>query len=430
MNAPYKDHAAGGELETTLRQMGVAARAASRVLAKSDKSQRAAALHAMAKAVTAHEKAILAANARDLEMAARAGLSPAFADRMKLSSAAVQAMAKGIETVAWLSDSIGAVEAEWTRPNGLKIARVRVPIGVIGIIYESRPNVTADAAALCVKSGNAVILRGGSEALGSARAIQAALVEGLERVGLPADAVQLVPTADRAAVGHMLRGLDGAIDVIIPRGGKSLVARVQKDARVPVLAHLDGNCHVYVDKMADPTKALDIVMNSKMRRVSVCGAAETLLVDAAGAGHLLRPLVTALLDAECEVRGDRITQTVDPRVQPAEDEDWYTEYLDAIIAVRVVDGVDGAIGHIAKYGSSHTESIVTEDKIAADTFLREVDSAIVLHNASTQFADGAEFGFGAEIGIATGRLHARGPVGARELTTFKYVVRGDGQVRP
>lgn len=430
MNAPYKEHASACELEATLRQMGIAARATSRVLAKSDKSQRAAALHAMAKAVTAHEKTILAANARDLEMAARSGLSPAFADRMKLSSAAVHAMAKGIETVAWLSDSVGAVEAEWTRPNGLKIARVRVPIGVIGIIYESRPNVTADAAALCVKSGNAVILRGGSEALGSARAIQSALVEGLERVGLPGDAVQLVPTADRAAVGHMLRGLDGAIDVIIPRGGKSLVARVQKDARVPVLAHLDGNCHVYVDKGADLRKALDIVMNSKMRRVSVCGAAETLLVDAAGAGHLLRPLVTMLLDAECEVRGDRITQTVDPRVQPAEDEDWYTEYLDAIIAVRVVDGVDGAVAHIAKYGSSHTESIVTEDRLAADAFLREVDSAIVLHNASTQFADGAEFGFGAEIGIATGRLHARGPVGARELTTFKYVVRGDGQTRP
>jgi glutamate-5-semialdehyde dehydrogenase len=430
MNAPYKDQAPAGELDLTMRRMGEAARAAARVLAKSDKSQRAAALHAMAKAVSAHEKNILAANARDLETAARSGLSPAFADRMKLSPAAVNAMANGIETVAWLSDSIGTTEAEWTRPNGLKIARVRVPIGVIGIIYESRPNVTADAAALCVKSANAVILRGGSEVLGSARAIQVALVEGLERVGLPPDAVQLVPTADRAAVGQMLRGLDGAIDVIIPRGGKSLVARVQKDARVPVLAHLEGNCHVYVDKAADPKKALDIVMNSKMRRVSVCGAAETLLVDAAGAGHLLRPLVTALLDGDCEVRGDRITQTVDPRVQAAEDEDWFTEYLDAVIAVRVVDGVDAAIAHIAKYGSSHTESIVTEDKLAADIFLREVDSAIVLHNASTQFADGAEFGFGAEIGIATGRLHARGPVGARELTTYKYVVRGDGQVRP
>jgi glutamate-5-semialdehyde dehydrogenase len=430
MNAPYRTENEGNELEVTLRRMGEAARAASRVLAKSDKAQRAAALHAMSKSLLAHEQDILAANARDLETAARTGVSPAFADRMKLSPAGVRAMAQGIETVAWLSDPLSGVEAEWTRPNGLKIARVRVPIGVIGIIYESRPNVTADAAALCVKAGNAVILRGGSEAMGSAFAIKAALAEGLERAGLPGDAIQLVATADRTAVGHMLRGLDGAIDVIIPRGGKSLVARVQKDARVPVLAHLDGNCHVYVDKAADPNKALDIVMNSKMRRVSVCGAAETLLVDAAGAGHLLGPLVTALLEAECEVRGDRITQTIDPRVQPAEEEDWYTEYLDAVIAVRVVEGVEAAIAHIAKYGSSHTESIVTEDKIAADTFLREVDSAIVLHNASTQFADGAEFGFGAEVGIATGRLHARGPVGARELTTFKYVVRGDGQVRP
>jgi glutamate-5-semialdehyde dehydrogenase len=312
----------------------------------------------------------------------------------------------------------------------LKIARVRVPIGVIGIIYESRPNVTGDAAGLCIKSGNAVILRGGSEALGSALAIRDAIAAGLSRVNLPADVVQVVPTADRAAVGEMLGGLNGCIDLIIPRGGKSLVARVQKDARVPVLAHLDGNCHVYVDKSADPEKARHIVLNSKMRRVSVCGAAETLLVDSAGAGRLLGPLVTALLDAECEVRGDTITQTVDARVHPAEEEDWYTEYLDAVIAVKVVDGVDGAIAHIAKYGSAHTESVVTEDRIVAETFLKEVDSAIVLHNASTQFADGAEFGFGAEVGIATGRLHARGPVGARELTTFKYVVRGDGQTRP
>jgi glutamate-5-semialdehyde dehydrogenase len=429
MNAPYTDHATD-DLETTLVRMGQAARAAARVLAQSDKTQRAAALHAMSQAVDAREDSILEANARDLEAAARAGLGPAFIDRLKLTSSSVQAMASGIETVAWIGDPVGNVEAEWARPNGLKISRVRVPIGVIGIIYESRPNVTADAAALCIKSANAVILRGGSEALQSARAIQAALVEGLTRVGLPADAVQLVPTADRAAVGRMLAGLDGAIDLIIPRGGKSLVERVQRDARVPILAHLDGNCHVYVDKAADLEKALAIVLNSKMRRVSVCGAAETLLVDAAGAGRLLGPLVTALLEAECEVRGDRITQSIDPRVEAAVEDDWYTEYLDAIMAVKVVDGVEGAIAHIAKYGSSHTESIVTEDKIAADTFLREVDSAIVLHNASTQFADGAEFGFGAEIGIATGRLHARGPVGARELTTFKYVVRGDGQTRP
>ena len=425
MNAPYTE-----DVDELLLRMGGAARAASRVLAKSDKSQRAAALHAIAKALVAREKQILSANARDIEAALKAGVTPAFVDRMKLTPAAIAGMAKGIETVAWLPDPLGDAEAEWTRPNGLKIARVRVPIGVIGIIYESRPNVTADAAALCIKSGNAVILRGGSEALGSARAIQAAIAEGLERVGLPAAAVQLVPTADRAAVGRMLNGLDGTIDVIIPRGGKSLIARVQKEARVPVLAHLDGNCHVYVDKGADLTKALDIVMNSKMRRVSVCGAAETLLIDAAGAGRLLRPLVLALLDAGCEIRGDRIVQTVDPRVKAADEDDWYTEYLDAIMAVKVVEGVEAAVAHISKYGSSHTDSIVTEDKAAAETFLREVDSAIVLHNASTQFADGAEFGFGAEIGIATGRLHARGPVGARELTTFKYVVRGDGQTRP
>ncbi len=425
MNAPHTQ-----DVDELMTRMGRAAREASRVLAKADKSQRAGALVAMAKAILACEKQILAANARDIELAKTAGLSAAFIDRMKLSSDAVKAMAKGIETVAWLPDPIGDAEAEWTRPNGLKIARVRVPIGVIGIVYESRPNVTADAAALCIKAGNAVILRGGSEALGSARAIQTAIGEALERVSLPKDAVQVVPTADRVAVGRMLAGLEGNIDLVIPRGGKSLVARVQKDARVPVLAHLEGNCHVYVDKAADLQKALDIVLNSKMRRVSVCGAAETLLIDAAGAGRLLRPLVLALIDAGCEVRGDRIVQTVDPRVEAADDDDWYTEYLDAIMAVKVVEGVDAAIAHIAKYGSAHTESIVTEDKAAAETFLREVDSAIVLHNASTQFADGAEFGFGAEIGIATGRLHARGPVGARELTTYKYVVRGNGQTRP
>ena len=421
--------ASGKDLDVTMQRIGAAARSASRVLVKTDKSQRSAALHAMGQSILACEKSILAANARDLEMAISRGAKNAFADRLKLTSASLHGMAKGIETVAWLPDPVGDAEAEWTRPNGLKISRVRVPIGVIGIIYESRPNVTGDAAALSVKAGNAVILRGGSEAMGSALAIRDAIAVGLLRVGLPAEAVQVVPTNDRAAVGQMLSGLGGAIDVIIPRGGKSLVARVQKEARVPVLAHLDGNCHVYADKAADITKALEIVLNSKMRRVSVCGAAETLLVDAAGASRLLRPLVTALLEAGCEVRGDRITQTIDPRVHAAVEEDWYTEFLDAVIAVKIVEGVEGAISHIGKYGSAHTESIVTEDFAAAETFLREVDSAIVLHNASTQFADGAEFGFGAEVGIATGRLHARGPVGARELTTFKYVVRGDGQVR-
>ncbi len=418
------------DVHSMLERIGASARAASRVLVKTDKSQRAAALQSIAACIRSQSAQILEANARDVAMAEKSGAKSAFTDRLKVSKAGLDAMASGIETVSWLPDPLGDTEAEWVRPNGLKIARVRVPIGVIGIIYESRPNVTGDAAGLCIKSGNAVILRGGSEALGSALAIRDAIAAGLSRVNLPADVVQVVPTADRAAVGEMLGGLNGCIDLIIPRGGKSLVARVQKDARVPVLAHLDGNCHVYVDKSADPEKARHIVLNSKMRRVSVCGAAETLLVDSAGAARLLGPLVTALLDAECEVRGDKITQNVDPRVHPAEEEDWYTEYLDAVIAVKIVDGVDGAIAHIAKYGSAHTESVVTEDRIVAETFLKEVDSAIVLHNASTQFADGAEFGFGAEVGIATGRLHARGPVGARELTTFKYVVRGDGQTRP
>lgn len=418
------------DVHSLLQRIGAAARAASRVLARTDKSQRAAALQSIAASIRAHAPLILAANQRDVEAALKSGAKPAFTDRLKLTQAGLEAMASGIETVSWLPDVVGDTEAEWVRPNGLRIARVRVPIGVIGIIYESRPNVTGDAAGLCLKSGNAVILRGGSEALQSTLAIRDAIATGLAKSGLPSDAVQVVPTAERDAVGSMLSGLNGCIDLIIPRGGKSLVARVQKDARVPVLAHLDGNCHVYVDKAADLGKAIRIVVNAKMRRVSVCGAAETLLVDRAGAGHLLQPLVKALLEAECEVRGDETTCQVDARVHPAEEEDWFTEYLDAVIAVKVVDGVDGAIAHIARYGSSHTDSIVTEDRLVAETFLREVDSAIVLHNASTQFADGGEFGFGAEVGIATGRLHARGPVGARELTTYKYVVRGDGQTRP
>jgi glutamate-5-semialdehyde dehydrogenase len=317
----------------------------------------------------------------------------------------------------------------WTRPNGMTIERVRVPLGVIGVIYESRPNVTADAGSLCVKAGNAVVLRGGSDSFRSSRAIQAAFAAGLGQAGLPADAIALVPTRDRAAVGMMLAGLDGNLDVIVPRGGKGLVARVQREARVPVFAHLDGNCHVYVDAAADPDMAKKILLNAKMRRTGVCGAAETLLVDRKAIAELA-PLVTMLLAAGCEVRGDRDTQAVDPRVKPATEEDWATEYLDAIIAARVVDGVDDAIAHIDRYGSHHTDAIVTQDAAAADKFLREVDSAIVLHNASTQFADGGEFGFGAEIGIATGRLHARGPVGVQQLTTFKYRVRGSGQTRP
>jgi len=418
------------DVHSMLQRIGTAARAASRVLARTDKSQRAAALQSIAGTIRSHARLILEANQRDVAAATAGGAKAAFTDRLKLTQAGLEGMANGIETVSWLPDVVGDTEAEWVRPNGLRIARVRVPIGVIGIIYESRPNVTGDAAGLCLKSGNAVILRGGSEALQSTLAIRDAIAAGLAKSGLPSDAVQVVPTSEREAVGDMLAGLNGCIDLIIPRGGKSLVARVQKDARVPVLAHLDGNCHVYVDKAADLDKAIRIVLNSKMRRVSVCGAAETLLVDRAGAGHLLGPLVRALLDAECEVRGDETTCSADPRVHPAEEEDWFTEYLDAVIAVKVVDGVDGAIAHIARCGSSHTESIVTEDRVVAETFLREVDSAIVLHNASTQFADGGEFGFGAEVGIATGRLHARGPVGARELTTYKYMVRGNGQTRP
>jgi glutamate-5-semialdehyde dehydrogenase len=342
----------------------------------------------------------------------------------------VEAMAKGLEEIAALPDPVGAVIAEWTRPNGLRIERVRVPLGVIGIIYESRPNVTADAGALCLKAGNAAILRGGSESHHSSRAIQVCLARGLREAGLPEAAIQLVPTTDREAVGLMLKGLDGAIDVIVPRGGKSLVARVQEEARVPVFAHLEGICHTYVDRSADLEMARRIVVNAKLRRTGVCGATETLLVDNAAPKSLLQALVAALLEAGCEVRGDAAAQQADTRVTPTTEQDWSTEYLDAIISVKVVDGVDGAIAHIQKYGSQHTDCIVAGDQAAADRFLSRLDSAIVLHNASTQFADGGEFGMGAEIGIATGRLHARGPVGVEQLTTFKYVVRGSGQVRP
>jgi glutamate-5-semialdehyde dehydrogenase len=354
----------------------------------------------------------------------------AFLDRLTLTEARIEAIAAGIEVVQGLKDPVGAVIDGWSRPNGLAIERVRVPLGVIGIIYESRPNVTADAGALSLKSGNAAILRGGSDSTRSSRAIHAALEQGLTEAGLPAAAIQLVPTRDRAAVGLMLGGLDGNIDVIVPRGGKSLVARVQSEARVPVFAHLEGNCHVYVDGKAALDMAKTIVLNAKMRRTGVCGAAETLLVDRACAATHLKPLVQMLLDAGCEVRGDEAARAADARVKAATEEDWATEYLDAIIAVRVVDGVAGAIAHIEGHGSHHTDAIVTGDAATAETFLAQVDSAIVLHNASTQFADGGEFGFGAEIGIATGRLHARGPVGVDQLTTFKYRIRGTGQIRP
>jgi glutamate-5-semialdehyde dehydrogenase len=430
MTAPLKTIEGTGDIAAAMAEIGRNARLAARTLALAPAAQKDKALAAMAKAVRAAKGAILAANGEDIAEATANRATSAFIDRLTLDAARVEAMAAGIETVAALKDPVGAITESWTRPNGMTIERVRVPLGVIAIIYESRPNVTADAGALCLKSGNAAILRGGSESLRSARAIHTALAAGLRDAGLPEAAIQLVPSRDRAAVGLILGGSDGAIDVIVPRGGKGLVDRVQKEARVPVFAHLEGVCHVYVDKAASLDMAKTIVLNAKMRRTGVCGAAETLLVDSAVASTHLKPLVEMLLDAKCEIRGDKATQATDKRVKAATEEDWSTEYLDAIIATKVVDGVDGAIAHIERYGSHHTDAIVTDDTAAAEKFLREVDSAIVLHNASTQFADGGEFGFGAEIGIATGRLHARGPVGVDQLTTFKYRVRGTGQIRP
>jgi glutamate-5-semialdehyde dehydrogenase len=411
-------------------EIGRRARKAARALALAPAVQKNQALAAIAQAIRNRKADILAANAEDLAEAKRNGISAAFLDRLTLDDKRVAAMADGVDVIRELADPVGEVTESWTRPNGMMIERVRVPLGVVGIIYESRPNVTVDAAALCLKAGNAAILRGGSDSQRSNRAIHAAVAEGLVAAGLPADAIQLVPMRDRAAVGMMLAGLDGTVDVIVPRGGKSLVARVQQEARVPVFAHLEGLCHVYIDKAASLDMAKSIVLNAKMRRTGVCGAAETLLVDRAAAATHLKPLVTMLLDAGCEVRGDDATRKVDARVKPASEEDWSTEYLDSIISARVVNGVDDAIAHIERYGSHHTDSIVTDDKAAAEKFLREVDSAIVLHNASTQFADGGEFGFGAEIGIATGRFHARGPVGAEQLTSFNYRIRGSGQIRP
>ncbi len=417
-------------LELVMAGIGRQAAACRAALALSAGSQRDAALRAAAAAIRAQAAQILAANARDMEAARARGLSAAMLDRLLLDEKRIEAMACGIEQIAALPDPIGGVAAEWTRPNGLKIERVRVPLGVIGIIYESRPNVTADAGALCLKSANPVILRGGSESRLSSAAIHACLVEGLRAAQLPPDAIQLVPSTDRAAVGMMLAGLDHHINVIVPRGGRSLVERVQKEARVPVIGHLEGLCHVYVDRDADPGMARDVAVNAKMRRTGICGAAETLLVDKACAPQVLPMLIDALAAGGCEVRGDAAAQAADSRVKPATEEDWRTEYLDATISVRVVDGVAGAISHIATYGSAHTDCIVTGNAATADTFLNEVDSAIVLHNASTQFADGGEFGMGAEIGISTDRFHARGPVGVEQLTSYKYVVRGNGQVRP
>jgi len=435
MNAllrPLEAPGARGEagLAATMRQIGGEARQAARAFALTPSARKNRALASMAKAIRAACPAILSANDEDRAEAKAGGATAAFLDRLTLDRGRVEAMASGIDTIRKLKDPVGTIMGSWRRPNGMRIERVRVPLGVVGVIYESRPNVTADAGALCLKAGNAAILRGGSESFRSCCAIHAAMVEGLTDAGLPPSAIALVPSREREAVGMMLAGLNGAIDVIVPRGGKNLVGRVQTEARVPVFAHLEGICHVYVDGKAKLGMAKSIVLNAKMRRTGVCGAAETLLVDRAGAARLLAPLVAMLLDAGCEIRGDAAVQAVDHRVKPASKEDWSTEYLDAILTVGVVDGVGAAIAHIERYGSHHTDAIVTEDKKAAEKFLREVDSAIVLHNASTQFADGGEFGFGAEIGIATGRLHARGPVGVEQLTSFKYRIRGSGQTRP
>ncbi|WP_422178275.1 glutamate-5-semialdehyde dehydrogenase [Caulobacter sp.] len=421
---------AGMSLQATMTAMGQAARQGAQALRVATPAQRTAALQAMAAAIRADAPAILEANARDLEKAGAGGLTAPMVERLMLNPERLEGVAAGVEAVAAIPDPLGVETARWTRPNGLDIARVRTPIGVIAMIFESRPNVTADAAALCVRSGNAVILRGGSECIHSNLAIHAAIVKGLKAAGISTDAVQIVRTPDREAVGAILSGLNRTIDLIIPRGGKSLVARVQAEARVAVLGHLEGLNHVFVHAAADPQKAVEIVLNAKMRRVSVCGSAETLLVDRAVAGALLPTLADALVKAGCELRGDDASRAIAPAMTPATEADWTTEYLAPIISVAVVDGVEGAAAHIAAYGSGHTDAIVTEDVAAAERFIALVDSAIVLVNASTQFADGGEFGFGAEIGIATDKLHARGPVGAEQLTTFKYVVRGTGQTRP
>ncbi|RUP07936.1 glutamate-5-semialdehyde dehydrogenase [Hyphomicrobium sp.] len=413
-----------------MRGIGEAAKAASRRLAIATPEEKNNALKAAAKALRAAAPKILEANVKDVEAAKAAGRPASFVDRLLLDEKRVAGIAKGLEEIAELPDPIGTVLAEWTRPNGLKFQRVRVPLGTIGIIYESRPNVTADAGALSLKAGNASILRGGSESHHSSVAIHACLVEGLRAAGLPEAAIQLVPTTDREAVGAMLRGLDGAVDVIVPRGGKSLVQRVQEEARVPVFAHLEGICHTYVDKAANIDMALAIVVNAKMRRTGVCGATECLLIDKNAKSDFVTLLVQALLDEGCEVRGDAFVQKADPRVKAATAEDYGKEFLEPIIAVKMVDGVDEAIDHIARYGSQHTDAIITDSTTTGERFLDRVDSAIVLVNASTQFADGGEFGFGGEIGIATGKMHARGPVGVEQLTSFKYKVRGNGQIRP
>jgi glutamate-5-semialdehyde dehydrogenase len=417
------------DLATEMRDLGQRARAAAQVLATAPRALKDRALRAGAERLRARESDILAANAKDMTAAQERGVRASLLDRLALDATRIEAMATGLEAIAGLEDPVGTELARWRRPNGLDIARVRVPLGVIGVIYESRPNVTADAGALCLKAGNAAILRGGSESFFSSRAILACLQEGLRQAGLPEAAMQAVPTTDRAAVGLMLT-MTEFIDVIVPRGGPSLIERVQQETRIPVFAHRDGICHVYLHAGAEPKMAREIVLNAKMRRTSVCGAAETLLVDSEAAAWLLPGVLEDLIDAGCEVRGDPDVLAMDARVVPATDADWSTEYLDAILSVKLVGGVDEAIAHVNRCGSHHTDTIVTEDAAAAGRFLAEVDSAIVLHNASTQFADGGEFGMGAEVGISTGRLHARGPVGVEQLTSFKYVVRGSGQIRP
>jgi glutamate-5-semialdehyde dehydrogenase len=418
------------DIPAVMTRLGEAARRAGARLATTTGDERNAALAGAAAALRENSAKIIAANERDMLAARERGLSDAMLDRLMLDAVRVEAMAAGIETIIELPDPVGRVREEWERPNGLSIQRVAVPLGVIGIIYESRPNVTADAAALCVKSGNAVILRGGSESFHSSHAILDCLHAGLEASGLPKEAVQMVPTTDRDAVGFLLSSMAQWVDVVVPRGGKNLIQRVQDEARVPVIGHLEGLCHVYVHEDADPAKARDIAVNAKMRRTGICGAAETLLVDRNVADSILPGIAAALLDAGCEIRGDEAVCSLVDAAAPASEEDWSTEYLDAIISVRIVDDIDAAIAHIARFGSGHTDSIVTENQEAAERFFRDIDSSIVLQNASTQFADGGEFGFGAEIGIATGRIHARGPVGADQLTSYKYVVRGSGQVRP
>jgi glutamate-5-semialdehyde dehydrogenase len=421
---------AARDITEAMTQIGAQARVAAGALARLDSKQKHAALLAAAQNIRNSTAEILAANALDMQDASAKQLSGPMLDRLLLNAERIEAMAQGIEAIAALEDPVGQIMAEWDRPNGLRIQRVRVPLGVIGIIYESRPNVTADAGALCLKSGNAVILRGGSESYHSSTAIHACLVEGLNSTGLPEAAIQMVPTTSREAVGLLLSGLNGNVDVIVPRGGKNLIARVQSDARVPVIGHLEGLCHVYVHASADVDMATQIVVNAKMRRTGICGAAETLLIDRECLDTHLRPIVAALIEAGCELRGDAAAREIDDRIQPATEADWITEYLDAILAIRVVDGPEEAIRHITEFGSGHTEAICAEAPEVVEQFFNDLDSAILLHNASTQFADGGEFGMGAEIGIATGRIHTRGPVGAEQLTSYKYLVHGAGQVRP